>query len=878
MIPHFLTTLWNASAPAIGNHLWQSTLFACIAALLTLAFRNNRAGTRYALWLAASLKFLIPFALLINIGGRLASYRVAGNAPAALYSAVEQFSQPFAYPVAPAVPHFPAAAISQSPAHFLPILLPIWLCGSILVLGIWFARWRRISAAVRRATPLAAGSESEIFSRLQSNDGLRNPIEIVSSATSIEPGLFGIFRPVLLWPQSMSARLTEAQTEAILAHELCHARRRDNLTAALHMFVEAAFWFHPMTWWLGARLVDDRERACDEQVVDSGREPQIYAESILKVCEFCVESPLSCVPGVSGADLKRRITRIMARRGTRELNFPRKLLLTAACVLAIAAPILAGAFSLSPRRVTAAAQSSTTLGYASVSIAPHVSGGDNVMLMFGVGEFDSKNASLQQVMRVAYGVEDDRIIGAPSWLSSEKYDVVAKEANPEGGNPQKDLDQDAGEQKRMLQSMLAERLKLAVHRETREIPTYALIIAAGGPKLEDSDPGAPHPEWHKARDGVARWGVWMDGNAVVGQGIGVAPLLFHLSRVLHRTVVDETGLSGTYDFRLKLPDGVGPGIDNPVPPASADPTIVLAVEQQLGLKLELRTVPLEVIVIDHVERPSTSQAQNATDTPSPQFESVALKLNQAGTDSLRTGNGIIRQRMKLVPGEFDGANNSLREMIRVAYKVKDYQIFGAPDWVSTDLYDVDAKARQSISTSLQNLPDDQRQAVSARMLQQLLADRFQLQSHFETKQLPAYSLVVSDPGKLREAGGNCDSPLSPRPKNLPEPEGIPCGGISNFPPGELTGNEASITQLVSYLSEITGRSVQDKTQRSGAYDIKLRWTPQYRLDQMPPLDHSEPSNPSLLAALQTQLGLKLEPQSSPVRLLVIDQVQKPTQN
>ena len=116
----------------------------------------------------------------------------------------------------------------------------------------------------------------------------------------MEPGVFGIARPVLAWPAGISQRLNDAQLEAVLAHEVCHLRRRDNLTAALHMLVEAVFWFNPLVWWVGARLVEERERACDEQVLLLCAEPQAYAESILKVCEFCVQAPLECVAGVTG--------------------------------------------------------------------------------------------------------------------------------------------------------------------------------------------------------------------------------------------------------------------------------------------------------------------------------------------------------------------------------------------------------------------------------------------------------------------------------------------------------------------------------------------------------------------------------------------------
>ena len=126
--------------------------------------------------------------------------------------------------------------------------------------------------------------------------------------------MFGIVRPVLIWPEGLSARLDDEHIEAIMAHELMHARRRDNLTAALHMFVEAAFWFHPLVWWMERRMVEERERACDEAVVEMGSRPGVYAESLLKAVRFCVESPLVCVAGVTGADLAGRVRSIMTPR------------------------------------------------------------------------------------------------------------------------------------------------------------------------------------------------------------------------------------------------------------------------------------------------------------------------------------------------------------------------------------------------------------------------------------------------------------------------------------------------------------------------------------------------------------------------------------
>jgi bla regulator protein BlaR1 len=607
MIPEFLFTIWTAIAPSLGNHLWQSTLFACVIALLMLALRNNRAQIRYWLWLAASLKFLVPFSLLVSIGSHLASTRASVSPKTGLYFVMEQVGQPFTRQAVAAMPHATPLTVSQELVHLVPALLVVWLCGFAVTLFVWCVRWRRISIAVRQAKRLHDGRELEALRRLDTAVGMAKPIEIRSSRTSLEPGIFGIVSPILLWPHGISERLEDRHLDAILAHELLHVRRRDNLAAAIHMLVEAVFWFHPLVWWLGTCLVDERERACDEEVLELGSNRQVYAESILKICEFCLGSPLPCVSGVTGADLKRRIVRIMSERAARKLDFSRKLLLAAVAALAIAAPIVAGVLHATPNRAASQAQTTITTmpAYATVSIAPNKSGGDYATLMFGPDKFISKNASLKQVIRAAYGVEDDRISGAPDWLSSEKYDVEAKEGSSGVDDPRKlSLDQSVSEQKRMLQALLADRLKLTLHRETRDLTVYALVIAKNGPKVQEAKLGDTYRNGHKGPDGVSRpGGIHFEGQKLIAQGVPVGAMLFHLSRQLHRTVLDETALSGTYDFTLKFPDGVRLGIDNPAPPESYEPAVSTAIDQQLGLKLEPKKVALEVLVIDHLEKP-----------------------------------------------------------------------------------------------------------------------------------------------------------------------------------------------------------------------------------------------------------------------------------
>ena len=287
MILGYLSAMWAAAAVGLGNHVWQSTLFLAIAGILTLSLRKNHARTRYRLWLAASVKFLVPCSLLVGLGSHLGWLRGSIGTKGGVYFAMQQVGQPFTQPTPLAIiPRSVHAPGFTDWIHLLPaVLVAVWLCGLVVVVWVWVARWRRVSAVARAAAPLREGREADALRRLErlGIGGLQPPIEMVTSRTSLEPGVFGIVRPVLVWPEGISQRLEDAHLEAILAHELWHIRRRDNLAAAVHMLAEAVFWFHPAVWWLGARLVEERERACDEEVVELGSDRQVYAESILKI-------------------------------------------------------------------------------------------------------------------------------------------------------------------------------------------------------------------------------------------------------------------------------------------------------------------------------------------------------------------------------------------------------------------------------------------------------------------------------------------------------------------------------------------------------------------------------------------------------------------
>lgn len=440
------------------NHLWQSTVFAILAAILTLAFRKNRAQVRYWLWFSASLKFLIPFSLLMSLGSYMKWTPAAKTiATPALTLAITQITQPFPDT---------ASFVSSSPARadWTPVaLLAVWACGFAMIALIRLRGWLRVRFAVRASSPLE----------------LPVPVQVRSSPGLLEPGVVGFLRPILLLPGGIAERLTPRQLEAVLAHELCHVRRRDNLTSAIHMIVEAVFWFHPLVWWIGARLVEERERACDEAVLSLGSEPQVYAEGILNVCKIYVESPLRCVSGVTGSDLKKRIQAILTGRVAGELNFAKRGILAVAGSVALALPVIVGIMNAPTIQAQNAPADTPRFEVASIRActdpanapAPRSSPGrlatDCVELLNLIGNAYSAFAD----GHLNLNSEPAPINGGPAWARSASYSINAKAE----GNPSVAMMLGP-----MMQRLLEDRFQLKIHRETREGPVYFLTIARGG--------------------------------------------------------------------------------------------------------------------------------------------------------------------------------------------------------------------------------------------------------------------------------------------------------------------------------------------------------------------------------------------------------------
>ena len=585
------------SLSPVANHLWQSSLFAVIAGLLTLALRANSARVRHWIWVAASVKFLVPFSVLIGLGSRI-QWRMADVASdTTLSAAVDQIAQPFANPAAA----LPVVATVPADASVLPtILLAVWACGCIGIGGSWLIRWHRIRAAVRAGSPVR----------------LDLPIRVVSSASFLEPGVFGVFRPVLMLPDGIFSHLTPEQWKSVVAHELCHVRHRDNLVASIHMFVETVFWFHPLVWWIGTRIVQEREKACDEEVMRLGSEPRAYAQGILKVCELYLESPLTCVAGVSSSNLKRRIEGIMTNRRALDLNLVRKAALTLAGLAAIALPLAAGIVTAPYLR----AQSAVLPKFEVASIKPidtarcdpltaQVSPGRlhmcGALAFFIQTSYDlyTKGRGLNPGVLLQKWTAN--IEGAPDWLQSELYQIEAK---AEGAPPYAIM---AGP---MLQALFEERLKLKAHRETRHVPVYELTVTRGGPNLQRSDDTCVPFDPVKASEPASpdRPRTKFCGGIRIGNGrldfldmtmSDFAQYLGH--NIVDRPVINKVDAAGRFNFHLEFaPDEATPRLRRSE--NQTGPSIFTALQEQLGLRLERATGSQEILVIDSVERPSAN--------------------------------------------------------------------------------------------------------------------------------------------------------------------------------------------------------------------------------------------------------------------------------
>lgn len=225
------------------------------------------------------------------------------------------------------------------------------------------------------------------------------------------------------------------------------------------------------------------------------------------------------------------------------------------------------------------------------SVKPNKSGDNSISIRRQPGgRVTVTNAPLRMLITFAYDLREHQLSGGPGWLNSDRYDIVAKADNP---NPTE------AEMKLMFQTLLADRFQMKAHRETKELPVYAVTVGKNGPKLSKADPAGQGPQMSMGR------------GQLKAKKASIEQLAKLLGNQLGRTVLDKTGLAGDFDFELTwTPDVTGPlgpkegGVDGPPPADPAGPSIFTAIQEQLGLKLESQKGPVEILVIDSVERAS----------------------------------------------------------------------------------------------------------------------------------------------------------------------------------------------------------------------------------------------------------------------------------
>jgi uncharacterized protein (TIGR03435 family) len=758
----------------LTNHLWQSTLFAVAAGLLTAAFRGNKAQVRHCIWFSASLKFLLPFALLMSLGSYLErTPSLQKIAVPVVSESVLQIAEPFSATSS----YVPPArrAIDWAPIAFL-----VWACGFAAMIVIRLRGWLRIRVAVRASNQI----------------DISGSVEIRASPGLLEPGVVGFFRPILLLPAGIVERLTPLQLQAVLAHEMCHIRRRDNLTSAIHMMVEAVFWFHPFVWYIGARMVEERERACDEAVLSLGGEPRDYAEGILGVCKLYVESPLVCVSGVTGANLKRRIEAIITNRTGRRLNRAKKFVLASAGVAVLIGPVALGLMIGIPNSVvraqapvvvpapvnTPSAQAATP-PVAEPATPPASGPIQDHRLLALLFDFDTTTSDQQSRARqAALRFVRDQM------SASDRVAVMAAEE----GKPT--VVSDFTDDKTVLESAIQNLNPTAVSGSplSRIAATVKILGALPGKKA-----------------------------------------LMYFSAPIPRGPDDQAELDRTINAALLANVAIYP-IDMSAATGQLIPLAALG-----GRSMAPQAAPIQT--------PAPQQDSGAgPEGPNAKllvFDAASIKPFSGGGGGRNGGLGVNPPRaiggsLRFPPGRVVSAPAGVtaRKVILEAFHLNQYQLSGGPGWLDSDRFELEAKAEGASENQLRQ------------MLKTLLAERFKLVAHRETKEMPVYALMVGRNGPQFHEWKDGDP--------LPE-----FGSGSHATTFRDVGTMRRLADVLSAGPDL-GRPVLDKTGLKGTYLFYAEW------------DEGE----EFLPALQQQLGLKLESQRGPVDNLVIDHIDKPTAN
>jgi uncharacterized protein (TIGR03435 family) len=488
-----------------------------------------------------------------------------------------------------------------------------------------------------------------------------------------------------------------------------------------------------------------------------------------------------------------------------------------------------------------------------------------------------RDATLVDLIATAYGVGNEKVVGGPSWLDTDRFDVIAKA--PPTTTPETI--------KLMLQSMLADRFKLVLHTDTKPLSVFVLSVGKGKPKLKEAAGGEgntgciPQQQQQNATpDGPPPYNMVSCHNETMER---FAQDIHNMAGgYLTSAVVDSTGLKGAWDFDIKW---TGRGA---LARAGADGISIFdAVDKQLGLKLDAQKIPLPVYVVDSAnEKPTDNPASVATTLPPKapaEFEVAIIKPSAPG----ETPNGAING------SQINLQFTTLRQLITIAWDLNpanNDMIVNAPKWLDSDHFDITAKVTTDAPPPGRGAPNQLPADIDdlRHMLRALLEERFQLKTHMEDRPINAYSLIAVNP-KLKKAdptnrtgckeGPGADG-KDPRISNPELARLVTCLNMTMPQFAEQLRLQAS-----GYLFQFP--PIEDATGLEGAYDFTISFSVAGggRGGDAAPSGGGAglPSDPtgglSLFDALNKQLGLKLEMRKRPIPVLVIDHVEeKPTDN
>ena len=582
------------------HFLWQGVLIAVVyAAARRWIAGASSPNVRYILACAALAVMATAPVLTWSLLRPPAPHPIASPSTAAISAAA-----PTAVGNVPAL--FPAAVYVAVPPAFLPWVVAVWLAGAVTFWLRLFGGWILAERLRSRLIRPAPREWQQALDRLGSRIRVSRPARLLVSSLVQAPAVMGWLRPVVLVPVGALAGLPPEQIEALLLHELAHIRRHDYLVNLLQSFVEALLFYHPAVWWVSGHIRAEREHCCDDVAVSVSGDVLNYARALAEL-ETARTARLGAVMAATGGSLAHRIARLLGQSRPAPGTVSGPGIAAAATFLAITAFAVFGQPVAQPKFEVASVKPSVNRGFMTVRPLP--------------GRLTA-DAPVRLLLQNAYSIQAFQIVGGPDWIDFDHYAIEAKAAG-DPGRARLFL---------MLQSLLEDRFHLQIHRETRELPVYALVAAKNGLKLSppkegcmDPAPGAlppgaggrmqPPGQGQPPLAPCGGVGIMLEpGGAVMRGGkIPMAELIRALSMVLGRTVVDKTGFSGLFDLQLGfLPDETTAGLPAPPPDAagasldSRHPSILTALQEQLGLRLESTKGPVEVIVVDHVERPSAN--------------------------------------------------------------------------------------------------------------------------------------------------------------------------------------------------------------------------------------------------------------------------------